>query len=121
MSLTSQAKRGTFWGKKIFILLLFLLIPHLSQAAQPLFDARIDYPVLPDPYSVCTADFNGDGYLDLATANYADEISEDSVSILLGNGDGSFQSRVNYFAGYDLYSIIAADLDNDADYDLAVK
>jgi hypothetical protein len=37
---------------------------------------------------LAVGDFNGDGKLDLATANY----DGDSVSVLLGNGDGSFQS-----------------------------
>lgn len=36
-----------------------------------------------------TADFNGDGKLDVATLN-----GDGSVSILLGNGDGSFQPQV---------------------------
>ena len=39
-----------------------------------------------------TGDFNGDGELDLAVANGG----YDTVSILLGNGDGTFQPAVNY-------------------------
>jgi len=36
------------------------------------------------PYAVTTGDFNADGRLDLAVANYTSK----SISILLGNGDG---------------------------------
>jgi hypothetical protein len=38
------------------------------------------------PFGVAVADFNGDGKLDLAVANWYDN----TVSILLGNGDGTF-------------------------------
>src|SRR5260370_3575476 len=39
--------------------------------------------------AITAADFNHDGKLDLAIANYS------VVSILLGNGDGSFQAPIN--------------------------
>ena len=44
-------------------------------------------PSAVDPYSVAVADVNGDGKPDLVTANYGDN----TVSVLLGNGDGTFQ------------------------------
>jgi hypothetical protein len=36
-------------------------------------------------------DFNGDGKLDLATANVASE----TISVLLGNGNGTFQTHTD--------------------------
>jgi hypothetical protein len=42
------------------------------------------------------ADFNGDGIPDLAVAN---DTLNGTVSILLGNGDGSFQHPRNIAAG----------------------
>src|SRR3954452_8277248 len=45
--------------------------------------------------AVLTADFNGDGRLDLAAANS----SSSDVSVLLGNADGTFQPAQNYAAG----------------------
>ena len=39
------------------------------------------------PYSIAVADFNGDGIPDIVTANRGDN----TVSVLLGNGDGTFQ------------------------------
>ena len=42
------------------------------------------------PSSVAIGDLNGDGDLDLAVANLP---RSNNVSVLLGNGDGSFQER----------------------------
>jgi Flp pilus assembly secretin CpaC len=43
-------------------------------------------PVGNNPRSVVVADFNGDGFLDLAVANQGDN----SISLFRGNGDGTF-------------------------------
>jgi hypothetical protein len=45
--------------------------------------------------AVVVADFNADGRLDLATANR----QADDVSILLGNGDGSFGQQRRFAVG----------------------
>ena len=47
------------------------------------------------PYSVTLADFNADGKLDLAVANDSDQ----TVSVLLNKGNGTFQRALNYLAG----------------------
>jgi energy-converting hydrogenase Eha subunit C len=59
---------------------------------------------------------DNDNYLDLAVAN----AYSDNVSILMNNGDGTFQSAVNYGAGDAPVSVFCADLDNDNYLDLAV-
>ena len=64
-------------------------------AFEPLFEARIDYWAGDGPRSVFCADLDGDTDLDLAVANYY----SDNVSILKNNGDGTYQSAVNYGAG----------------------
>jgi hypothetical protein len=49
---------------------------------------------------LAVADLTGNGVLDLIATNYYGEANGDgSVSVLLGNGDGTFQSAVNYDAG----------------------
>jgi hypothetical protein len=60
------------------------------------------------------ADFDGDSATDLVTAN----LSSDDVSVLLGNGDGSFQVAAYFVAGDHPTSIAAADLDGDSAPDL---
>jgi outer membrane protein assembly factor BamB len=68
------------------------------------------------PVSVTTGDFNGDGYLDLATTN---DVSY-TVSILLNNGDGTFtQGSTANVGGYP-YSIVSGDLNGDGTIDLAI-
>jgi len=67
------------------------------------------------------ADFNGDGVPDLAVSNSGCHLSTPSktVSVLLGNGDGTFQAAVDYPAGCDSTSVTAADLNGDGSLDLA--
>jgi len=47
-------------------------------------------------------------------------VESDTVSVLLGNGDGTFRPHVQYGVGYVPYSVTAGDLDGDGDLDLAV-
>jgi hypothetical protein len=75
-------------------------------------------------YSVATADVNGDGKFDLLLANQCNNpnnCSNGSASVLLGNGDGTFQPAVNYNSGgQNASSILAADVNGDGKLDLLV-
>jgi type II secretory pathway component GspD/PulD (secretin) len=77
---------------------------------------RTDYPVGHTPNSIAVADFNADGKLDLAVANQGD----DTVSLLLGNGDGTFQSQTTLPSGIGPDAIVTADFNRDGKPDLAV-
>jgi hypothetical protein len=72
------------------------------------------------PEGLVAADFNGDGVLDLACANYGDGLNGDSVSVLTGNGDGSFQAPVNYNLGISAIAVTVGDWNADGISDLAV-
>jgi hypothetical protein len=61
-------------------------------------------------------DFNGDGKLDLAVVNE----QSNTVSVLLGNGDGSFKPAVNYPTGTTPVSVAVGDFNGDGRLDLAV-
>lgn len=79
---------------------------------------------LPQPgYVMATADVNGDGNLDLVVEG-ADPTSQDwSYMVLLGNGDGSFQTPVLHQQAAQAtelaYPIVIADFNNDHKLDLA--
>jgi hypothetical protein len=65
---------------------------------------------------ILTADFNHDGNLDLAVAN----AGSNTVSILLGNGDGTFRPANDIVIGGHPKAIAAADFTRDGFADLAV-
>jgi len=64
---------------------------------------------------IAVGDFNGDGILDIALANYANA----AVDLLLGNGDGTFQPARS-IARAGASSLAAADLSGDGRLDLVV-
>ncbi|MEM9273768.1 MAG: FG-GAP-like repeat-containing protein [Cyanobacteria bacterium P01_F01_bin.143] len=79
--------------------------------------------VLVGPTDPTVGDFNGDGVLDIAVGNYAlpyGSIVPSSVSILLGNGDGSFADSVEYDVGERPNEIAVGDFNGDGISDLAV-
>jgi Bacterial Ig-like domain (group 3)/FG-GAP-like repeat/FG-GAP repeat len=73
--------------------------------------------------SVAVADVNGDGKPDLLVANHcrSKNCTKAGVSVLLGNGDGSFQPAVIYRSGGGYASSVAvADVNGDGKPDLLV-
>ncbi|HXJ94619.1 MAG TPA: choice-of-anchor D domain-containing protein [Terriglobia bacterium] len=68
------------------------------------------------PQAVVTGDFNGDGRLDLAVANYGDN----TVSVFLSNGDGSFRAAQTTATGPGPVGLAAGDFNADGKLDLAV-
>jgi hypothetical protein len=69
------------------------------------------------PQGITTADFNGDGKLDLAVANSG----SNTVSILLGNGDGTFTTKSTPAAGSGSNWVVVGDFNEDGIPDLAVS
>jgi len=69
------------------------------------------------PQGIAVGDFNMDGKPDLALANSG----SGDISVLLGNGDGTFQLAVNYASGNSLpFGLAIGDFNNDGIPDLAV-
>ena len=68
------------------------------------------------PFSIAVGDFNGDGKADIAAANFV----TNDVSILLGNGAGSFSTATNFAAGTAPVSVAVGDFNGDGNADLTV-
>jgi len=79
---------------------------------------RASLPVLSNPISIATGDFNRDGKLDLAVAAFFNG----KVAVLLGRGDGTFEPATYYTVGANetTGSIVAASLRREGLLDLIV-
>src|SRR5579859_3360884 len=78
-----------------------------------------------NPGPIISADFNGDGKVDLAVSNFTPSDSSStvgSINILLGNGDGTFANAPGspITAGVDPSALAATDFNQDGKTDLAV-
>lgn len=73
-----------------------------------------------NPNDIQLADFDGDGDMDLATADIyeTNDPSSGSVSVSLNNGKGGFAARTAVVFGYNVYAIQTGDFDGDGDADI---
>lgn len=88
------------------------------------FQPAVKYSTQHSPSYIALADLNRDGNADIAVANYcitsSSNCANGSVSILLGNGDGTFQQASNYPTGGGSVWLAAADFNQDRKVDLAI-
>jgi len=89
-------------------------VETLDDRILPGFLSPVDYVTGAYPEAIVSADFNGDGKLDLAVANYGDS----NVSVLLGNGDGTFQDAQNSATSWYPLSLAVGDFNEDGKLDL---
>jgi len=83
------------------------------------FANATNFTVSTNPSSVVIGDINGDGKLDLATTNWdSNLVSGNLVSVLLGNGNGTFQSATKLpSGGSGPRSVATGDVNGDAKLD----
>src|SRR5438876_1164607 len=83
----------------------------------PLFAAPfLSFDTGNNPSAVAIGDLNGDNQLDLVVTNTV----SNTVSVLLGGGDGSFGARADFGTGGNPVSVAIRDLNSDGKRDLVV-
>jgi alpha-tubulin suppressor-like RCC1 family protein len=99
-----------------YLFSVLLVFGSFSSSAQLCcFSPATNHALGTSPNAMTSADFNGDGYADVATAND----NTNDISILLGNGNGGFFAGTEYTSNYGSRSIISADFNGDGNLDLA--
>jgi FG-GAP-like repeat len=94
----------------------FLVMLLSTAALGSSFKAVGNYAVGNHPVAIAAGDFNGDGKLDLAIANRDSK----TVSVLLGNGDGTFAKSADFSVGIVPRSLTTADFYSDGRTDIVV-
>ncbi len=106
---TANSKNGTFGDT----------ISTLLGDGSGAFTSPIDLFIGGVSYAMTVGDFNGDNLLDIARANAENDLDDDSVSILLGDGTGNFSLYNDFPIGNYPQSIITDDFNGDNVLDLA--
>src|SRR5262249_12539806 len=93
-----------------------LRLEPLEERALLSFAPAVSYPVGTSPVNLQIGDFNGDSVLDLAVPN----LNSSSISVLLGNGDGTFQVARDTATNLAPGSLAVGDFNNDGRLDALV-
>ncbi|MGA2372192.1 MAG: FG-GAP repeat domain-containing protein [Candidatus Korobacteraceae bacterium] len=94
-----------------------VFLPINNPTSTVSFEPRVNYTVGANPQYIATADFRHNGKLDLVAANDG----SGTVSVLLGNGDGTFRSHADYPAGSSTQVPIVGVFSSDGILDLATS
>jgi hypothetical protein len=85
-----------------------LLLELLEDRTVPSFLAPVDYAAGSHPQTVATGSFRNNGIQDLVVTNP----TADTVSVLLGNGNGTFQAPLSLTTGSNPTSVAVGDFGN---------
>jgi hypothetical protein len=80
------------------------------------FTPMVTYTVNRDPIGMATGDFNGDNRTDILVTNF----HNNTISVLLGYGNGSFAARTTFLTGYLPIGAAVSDFNGDNRLDVVV-
>jgi FG-GAP-like repeat len=112
MSDTVTKKKGTHPAIGLFVFAIACAMAFNEASAQVATFTTQQYPLLGNTHIV--ADLNADGRPDLAGAG------ADAVSVMLGNGDGTFRAKTDFPIGTQTQAVAAGDFNSDGKVDLVV-
>jgi hypothetical protein len=99
----------------LMILAALAILATPLACAQTFMFNRADFATGVGPVAVAVGDFNGDGLTDVVTAN----ASANTVSVLLGHGDGTFAPHSDYAVEGAPIGIVVGDFNGDGKLDIA--
>jgi hypothetical protein len=91
-------------------------VEGLEDRTVPSFFTSPSFTVGSVPVGAAVGDFNGDGKADLVVVNQA----SNTMSVLLGNGDGTFGPKTDYATGTTPVGVAVGDFNGDGKLDVAV-
>ncbi len=109
-----QTKRGALRSVRRRRAGVKLSLETLEDRSMPSFVGPVSYGVAAYPLDMVVGDFNSDGKADLATIN------DTQLSLLPGNGDGTFGAAQTTAVGSGMRSVAAGDFNGDGRLDLVI-
>jgi hypothetical protein len=102
---------------KLIVVALLAIVGTPLASAQTFMFNRADFITGTGPAVLAVGDFNDDGHMDVVTGN---DDTANTVSVLLGKGDGTFAPHVDYPVGSAPSGIAVGDFNGDGKLDIAV-
>jgi len=112
MSNTGTRWKGTHPAISLFVFAVACAMTLKEVSAQVATFTTQRYPLLGNTH--IAADLNADGKSDLAGAG------ANAVSVMLGNGDGTFRPKTDFSIGIQTQAVVAGDFNSDGNIDLVV-
>lgn len=103
--------------KSILLLLIIFFYFTAIGSSQVCYNPSLNYAGQNNPWAITHSDFNGDGKMDIATANL-NSCNSGSITVLLNEGTGTFGTPIHYTTPTCSTYIVSGDFNNDGHSDI---